>query len=191
MSDSSQPHGLQPTRLLHPWDFPGKSIGVGCHCLLWGGLQYTSIGQHCSRGQRFRGITNPLFTDISSSPSRSEASDPIKIQNFHEIFIYVYGWILQILPLEVTRLNLKLFYLELIPTFLYNMPQLHFQFLLFQMLSNESAMKDDAPPLFTNPPNLAIESPLVKALFRSHFIALVWSWCRTEQNCMAYYIFLI
>ena len=25
---------LQPTRLLHPWDFPGKSTGVGCHCLL-------------------------------------------------------------------------------------------------------------------------------------------------------------
>ena len=23
-----------PTRLLRPWDFPGKSIGVGCHCLL-------------------------------------------------------------------------------------------------------------------------------------------------------------
>ena len=31
----SQPHGLQPTRLLRPWDFPGKSTGVGCHCLLW------------------------------------------------------------------------------------------------------------------------------------------------------------
>ena len=31
MSDSSQPHGLQPTRLLHPWEFPGKSTGVGCH----------------------------------------------------------------------------------------------------------------------------------------------------------------
>ena len=27
-------HGLQPTRLLCPWDFPGKSTGVGCHCLL-------------------------------------------------------------------------------------------------------------------------------------------------------------
>ena len=25
-------HGLQPTRLLCPWDFPGKSTGVGCHC---------------------------------------------------------------------------------------------------------------------------------------------------------------
>ena len=34
MSDSLRPHGLQPTRLLCPWDFPGKSIGVGCHCLL-------------------------------------------------------------------------------------------------------------------------------------------------------------
>ena len=34
VSDSYRPHGLQPTRLLHPWDFPGKSTGVGCHCLL-------------------------------------------------------------------------------------------------------------------------------------------------------------
>ena len=34
VSDSSRPHGLQPTRLLHPWDFPGKSTGVGCHCIL-------------------------------------------------------------------------------------------------------------------------------------------------------------
>ena len=29
----SNPHGLQPTRLLHPWGFPSKSTGVGCHCL--------------------------------------------------------------------------------------------------------------------------------------------------------------
>ena len=31
MSDSLQPHRLQPTRLLHPWNFPGKNTGVGCH----------------------------------------------------------------------------------------------------------------------------------------------------------------
>ena len=36
VSDPQQPHGLQPSRLLHPWDFPGKSTGVGCHCLLRG-----------------------------------------------------------------------------------------------------------------------------------------------------------
>ena len=34
VSDSSRPHGLQPTRLLRPWDFPGKSTGVGCRGLL-------------------------------------------------------------------------------------------------------------------------------------------------------------
>ena len=34
VSDSLWPHGLQPTRLLRPWDFPGKTTGVGCHCLL-------------------------------------------------------------------------------------------------------------------------------------------------------------
>ena len=30
VSDPQRPHGLQPSRLLHPWDFPGKSTGVGC-----------------------------------------------------------------------------------------------------------------------------------------------------------------
>ena len=33
-SDPQRPHGLQPTRLLRPWDFPGESTGVGYHCLL-------------------------------------------------------------------------------------------------------------------------------------------------------------
>ena len=28
------PHGLQPTRLLCPWDFPGKNTGMSCHFLL-------------------------------------------------------------------------------------------------------------------------------------------------------------
>ena len=28
-----QPHGLQPTRLLCPWDSRGKNTGVGCHFL--------------------------------------------------------------------------------------------------------------------------------------------------------------
>ena len=31
-----QVHGLQTTRLLRPWNFPGKDTGVGCHFLLQG-----------------------------------------------------------------------------------------------------------------------------------------------------------
>ena len=34
VSNSSRPHGPQPTRLLRSWDFPGKSTGLGCHCFL-------------------------------------------------------------------------------------------------------------------------------------------------------------
>ena len=33
--NSLQPHGLQPPRLLWPWDLPGKNTRVGCHYLLW------------------------------------------------------------------------------------------------------------------------------------------------------------
>ena len=36
MADSLQPQGLQHARLLCPWDFSGKNIGVGCHFLLQG-----------------------------------------------------------------------------------------------------------------------------------------------------------
>ena len=39
MSDSVGPHRRQPTRLPHPWDSPGKNIGVGCHFL----LQYIKV----------------------------------------------------------------------------------------------------------------------------------------------------
>ena len=51
VSNSLRPHGLQPTRLLSPWDFPGKKNGLGCHlsryealfCQLWIKLLLTSV----------------------------------------------------------------------------------------------------------------------------------------------------
>ena len=36
LTDSLRPHGLFPTRLLCPWDFPGKHPGGGCHFLFLG-----------------------------------------------------------------------------------------------------------------------------------------------------------
>ena len=50
VSDSFWPHGLYPTRLLHPWDFPGKSTGVGRHFLLQGILPTQGLNPdlpHC------------------------------------------------------------------------------------------------------------------------------------------------
>ena len=36
VSNSLRPHGLQQTRLLCPWDSPGKNTGMGSHLLLQG-----------------------------------------------------------------------------------------------------------------------------------------------------------
>ena len=36
MPDSLQPHGLEPARLLCPWNSTGKVPGLGCHFLLQG-----------------------------------------------------------------------------------------------------------------------------------------------------------
>ena len=36
VSNSLQPHGLQPARLLGPWNFPGKSTGAGYYFFLQG-----------------------------------------------------------------------------------------------------------------------------------------------------------
>ena len=54
--DSLWPRGLEPTRLLCPWDSPGKNTGVGCHFLLQGNLSsrprnWTQVS--CTAGRFF------------------------------------------------------------------------------------------------------------------------------------------
>ena len=46
MSNSLRPYGLQATRLLCPWDSPGKSTGVGCHALLQGIFPTLALNLH-------------------------------------------------------------------------------------------------------------------------------------------------
>ena len=41
-------HGLQPTGLLCPWNFPGKNTGLGCHFLLQGIFPTTLDQTHVS-----------------------------------------------------------------------------------------------------------------------------------------------
>ena len=41
VSDSLQPQGLQPARLLCPWNSPGKNTGVSCYFLLQGHNELT------------------------------------------------------------------------------------------------------------------------------------------------------
>ena len=46
LPDSLQPHRLQPTRLLCPWDFPGRNTRVGCHFLLQGTFPAQGLNPH-------------------------------------------------------------------------------------------------------------------------------------------------
>ena len=56
MSDSVRPHGLQPTRLLRPWDSPGKNTGVGCHFL----LQYMRVKSESEVAQSCPTLRDPM-----------------------------------------------------------------------------------------------------------------------------------
>ena len=55
MSNFLWPHGIQPARLLCPWDSPGKDTGVDCHFLLQGIFltQGLSTGPLCLLAGRF------------------------------------------------------------------------------------------------------------------------------------------
>ena len=41
-----QPYGLQPTRILCPWSFPGKNTEAGCHFLLQGIFPTQGLNPH-------------------------------------------------------------------------------------------------------------------------------------------------
>ena len=63
MSDSVQPHGLQPTRILHPWDSPGKNTGVGCHFL----LQCMKVKSESEVTQSYLTLSDPMDCSLPGS----------------------------------------------------------------------------------------------------------------------------
>ena len=85
VSDSLRPHGLQPTRLLCSWDFPGKSTGVGCHCL----SLYLFIWPHCVACKIL--VSQP---GIQPSPPAVEAQSP-NHQTAREFLVWMCFWVRQ------------------------------------------------------------------------------------------------
>ena len=51
-----RPQRRQPTRLHHPWDSPGKNIGVGCHFL----LQCMKVKSEREVAQSCLTLSNPM-----------------------------------------------------------------------------------------------------------------------------------
>ena len=84
-SNSLWPQGLQPTRLLCPWDSPGKNTGVGCHLpptppgnLPNPGIKPASPAlQADSRPLSYsRSPTVGIFTPLANTPTRSVSPQP-------------------------------------------------------------------------------------------------------------------
>ena len=76
VSNSLQPHGLQPTRLLCPWDSSGKNTGMGGHALLQG-IFPTQVSNprlpHC--GQIFYRLSH------QGSPTTKEVQEEIYLSS--------------------------------------------------------------------------------------------------------------
>ena len=63
MSNSVRPHRRQPTRLLCPWDSPGKNTGVGCHFL----LQHMKVKSESEVAQSCLTLRNPMDSSLPGS----------------------------------------------------------------------------------------------------------------------------
>ena len=76
MSDSVRPHRRQPTRLLCPWDFPGRSTGVGCHCLL-----HQKFAEEGKLPNSFYKATITLIPKPNKDATKKENYRPISLIN--------------------------------------------------------------------------------------------------------------
>jgi len=95
VSNPQRPHGLQPSRLLHPWDFPGKS-GVP---LEWGATAFRVILTHVDQEQRCLSIISPapgwLGSESASVRQALTESIPTKLlwvfhfNYYYHQFIYL------------------------------------------------------------------------------------------------------
>ena len=65
VSNSVRPHRLQPTRLPHPWDSPGKNTGVGCHFL----LQCMKVKSESVVTQSWPALCDPMDCSLPGSSS--------------------------------------------------------------------------------------------------------------------------
>ena len=80
LSDSLQPHGLQPARLLCPWVYPGKNAGVGCHFLLQGNLSDPGIK-----------LASPVAPALAGRFCTTEPNPPA-VQETKNTQVWSLGW---------------------------------------------------------------------------------------------------
>ena len=118
ISDSLQPHELQPARLLHPWESPSKSTGVGCQFLLQGifPTQGSNLGcPHCKQilyHLSYQGSYAAVYgvakhQTLSNQTTATCFKDSHSIQIKHFKYHSLYKRLFLILPkINITKLKL-------------------------------------------------------------------------------------
>ena len=103
MSNSATPW-TAAYRLLHPWDFPGKSTGVGCHCLLrdfiFGGSQITADGDCSHEIKRRLLLARKVMTNLDSILNSRDITLPtnfrlVKAMVFPVVMCGCESWIIK------------------------------------------------------------------------------------------------
>ena len=77
VSNTLWPHGLWPSRLLCPWNFPGKNTGVGFHFLLHGVLP----------DPRIEPVSPALMDPLPAEPPGKPLS--ILLQSYSTVFYHI------------------------------------------------------------------------------------------------------
>ena len=89
MSGSVWPHRWQPNTLPHPWDSPGKNIGVGCHFL----LQCMKVNSESEVAQSCRLLATPWTAAHQAPPcmgfSRQEYWSGMPLPSPSKFHIYM------------------------------------------------------------------------------------------------------
>jgi len=83
-----RPHGLQPTRLLCPWNAPGKNTGVGSHSVFQGIIltQGSNPGlSHCRKILYQTNYSNKILFKKSGGEEESMNGNLRRLLNFREV----------------------------------------------------------------------------------------------------------
>ena len=90
VSNSVRPHRWQSTRLLCPWDSPGKNTGVGCHFL----LQCMKVKSESEVAQSCLTLSDPMDCSLLGSSVhgifQARVLEWIAIALSKYIYVYIY-----------------------------------------------------------------------------------------------------
>ena len=104
VSDSLQCYGLEPARLLCPWDSPGKDTGVSCHFLFQGIFPTQGSNQWVeSTSPVIPALADRFFTNKPPGKPAGPCWLPLKMMTFENNFDIIHSQLSSTGPQSVSH----------------------------------------------------------------------------------------